>query len=89
MNVYTVLLSPRAGRILGKLHEPHLSEILGGIETLRQYGPFPQGKNVVKLQGAQSRYRFRFGDYRIVYEVETRARVLTITDAGQKKDIVY
>jgi mRNA interferase RelE/StbE len=55
------------------------------IEALRGLAldPFPQG--VKKLQD-RPEYRVRVGDYRILYEVDTQARVIVISAVLHRSD---
>ncbi len=55
------------------------------IEALRNlaFDPFPQGFK--KLQD-RSEYRIRVGDYRILYEVDTKARVIVISAVLHRSD---
>jgi mRNA interferase RelE/StbE len=47
--------------------------------------PFPEG--VQHLQGYKNTYRIRMGNYRIVYEVATTIRIITIVKVGHRKDV--
>ena len=58
---------------LRKLPERTLDRILESVEALME-NPFPHG--VEKLSGAERTYRIRIGDYRVVYEVETRSQLV-------------
>lgn len=45
------------------------------------------GNNIKKLRGALSGlYRYRIGDYRIVYSVESKIRIISIVWIGKRKD---
>lgn len=47
--------------------------------------PFPAGAE--PISGYDSFYRVRLGSYRIVYEVATTIRVITIIRIGHRKDV--
>lgn len=47
--------------------------------------PFPQGSQ--KLAGAERTYRIRVGDYRVIYEVYTVARMIEIQRVRHRKDV--
>ncbi len=47
--------------------------------------PFPEG--IKKIQGYEHIYRLRVGNYRIVYEVKTTIRIITIMRIAHRKDI--
>jgi mRNA interferase RelE/StbE len=46
--------------------------------------PFPSG--AIALQGRQG-YRIRIGDYRVLYEVDEAAKVVTVTAVGHRRDV--
>jgi mRNA interferase RelE/StbE len=41
--------------------------------------------DVKKLKGSKKQYRLRVGDYRVLFELESRA--ITVYDFGHRKDI--
>ena len=47
--------------------------------------PRPQGSE--KLAGAEDKYRVRQGNYRIVYSVDDRSRIVLITKIGDRKEV--
>lgn len=72
---YEVRLSKRANRELDLLGSMVKARIVSRLEELGE-DPFPRG--VVKLQGRQGVYRLRVGDYRVLYEVFTRDRLVLV-----------
>lgn len=75
MASYKVRLKPTAEKDLRKLPKPLIPRILHKIEALA-FDPFPA--QVTKLANAERLYRVRVGDYRIIYEVDTRDTLVTI-----------
>jgi mRNA interferase RelE/StbE len=47
----------------------------------------PLPSQVVKLSGAERLYRIRVGDYRIVYEVDAEAKLVTIHYVRHRRDV--
>ena len=47
--------------------------------------PRPSGSE--KLEGEENKYRVRQGNYRIVYSIDDRNRVVVITKIGDRKDV--
>lgn len=58
--------------------------ILDRIYSLAE-NPFPPG--VTKIQGYPRWYRIRVGDYRVIYEVATTIRIVTIMRVGHRKNV--
>ena len=47
--------------------------------------PRPSGSE--KLEGEENKYRVRRGNYRVVYSIDDRNRVVVITKIGNRKDV--
>ena len=69
---------------LRKLPPREVQRIVAEVESLGEE-PFPHGSE--KLAGAQHAYRIRLGDYRVVYQVFTDSRVVTIERVRHRKDV--
>lgn len=73
---YAVVVSDRAARELDRLPASLAARIYARIEALGS-DPRPQGTK--KLQGSMSGWRIRVGDYRILYEIDDRRRLIDIS----------
>ncbi|MBU2591574.1 MAG: type II toxin-antitoxin system RelE/ParE family toxin [Nitrospinota bacterium] len=72
------------GHDLRKIDKQFIPKILEAIESLSE-NPFPvQSK---KLKGAESSYRLRVGDYRVIYQVDALNQTVTIYHARHRKDV--
>lgn len=68
---------------LRKVDSQYMHRILNAIESLAD-NPFPvQSK---KLRDAESSYRLRIGDFRVIYQVDTQNRVVIIYHIRHRKD---
>ncbi len=85
MTAYAIAFKRSAQRQLGRLPRQVQDQINDAIAGLA-LEPRPHG--VAKLKGEIDRYRLRVGDYRIVYEIDDAARVLTVTTLGHRS-VVY
>jgi len=54
------------------------------IERLKA-DPFP--RQAIKLSGTKRLYRIRVGDYRIVYEVDTQVKKVTIHYVRHRREV--
>jgi mRNA interferase RelE/StbE len=82
---YKVEFRPSVEKILRKIRDPQLQRRLDtAIEKLSEN---PRGPGVEKMSDAASRYRFRVGDYRIVFEIHDAVLVVLILAIGDRKDI--
>lgn len=81
---YQVEITPAAKRQIKKLVEPVQLAI---IERLEQLAENPRPSGALKMQGAESLYRIRVGDYRIIYEIQDRALLIAIVKVGHRSDV--
>ena len=84
MASYRVRWKKSAQKELRKLHKDLILKILEFVENLSD-DPYPDGCR--KLRGSQHTYRFRIGDYRIVYDVQSDILTIEIIRIGHRKDI--
>lgn len=70
MASYKIIFKPSVEKDLRPLPKSVAVRIMERIEDLKGE-PFP--KQAVKLSGAEKLYRIRVGDYRIIYEADTKA----------------
>lgn len=82
---WQISLSPQAEKFIKKLKLRDVTErILKGISEL-QNGPFSLPYK--KLQGVDTMYRIRIGDYRVTYEVSENLRLIKILEIGHRQNI--
>ena len=81
---YKVEITSTAERQLKKLPVSAREKIGLLLQALAQ-DPLPFG--VKKLSGAESTYRLRVGDYRIIYDIEKRVLRILVLKVGHRKDI--
>ncbi|HSA59335.1 MAG TPA: type II toxin-antitoxin system RelE/ParE family toxin [bacterium] len=63
--------------------QPRVLEALQLLST----NPFSELLRFKKLKGAESLYRVRVGDYRIVYEVRGAVLLILVIKIGHRKDV--
>ena len=82
--VYAVFLKPAALRELRKLPEDIRRRVAARIDALAG-DPRPAG--VERIQGEADLYRVRVGDYRIVYQLASKALVVLVVRIGHRRDV--
>jgi mRNA interferase RelE/StbE len=80
----TIDVRPRARRSLRQLDPSVRKAIAQLIEGLAA-NPRPPG--VVPLTGHRPYLRVRSGDYRVIYSVDDRARMVTVAAVGHRREI--
>ena len=80
---YAVSLSLRAQRETRRLDRQILARIAKAIDSLVE-SPRPPG--CLKVKNTDRLWRIRVGDWRIGYEIDDAARVVTIITVGHRRD---
>jgi len=81
--MYELIYSPTALKQLEKLKGNIKERIIIALERLRIR---PESCNIKKLIGMQG-YRFRVGDYRIIFDIEKEKLLILILQIGHRKNI--
>ena len=84
MDSYDIHFKPSIVKDLRPLSEALVSRVMARIEGLKS-DPFP--RQAIKLSGTGRLYRIRVGDYRIVYEVDTPAKQVTIHYVRHRREV--
>ncbi len=82
--IYRVRLTSTAEKERKQLPVPLRSRIDSVIEGLKT-NPRPPG--VAKLSGSDNDWRIRVGDYRIVYEIDDSAKVVTVWRIAHRREV--
>lgn len=75
---------PHVGKELRDLQRGDLQRIMDRIRGLAD-DPRPSGCE--KLAGVSDAWRIRSGNFRIVYVVDDRAQVVTVTRVGHRREV--
>ena len=83
---YSVKLSPHAAKQYRRIDGPIKSRLHAAFDTL-QTSP-ASGPNVKPLKGQLRRYfRYRVGDYRIIYTIAMPERIVYVDYIQHRKDV--
>jgi mRNA interferase RelE/StbE len=80
---YSVIIENRAQKEFLKLPALYNSSIRHTIGTLADN---PRSHGVKKLAGSTDGYRIRVGDYRILYTIDDKRKLVTIYRIRNRKD---
>lgn len=81
---YEVRLARRAERSLASLQRGEQQRIRAALDLLADN---PRPPNCVAMQGEDSVYRVRVGDYRIVYEVLDTVLLIHVVRIGHRREV--
>ncbi|MEI7586392.1 type II toxin-antitoxin system RelE/ParE family toxin [Runella sp.] len=82
-NKYRVIFTKSAERELKKLTNQVIVRLIPVIKNLSD-NPRPSG--CIKLEGSSNRYRVRVGDYRILYEIEDKIKIVEIVGIRNRRE---
>lgn len=82
--MYHVTLPRSALKDLEAIAEPYQSAIERRIGALAVQ-PLPHG--VKKMKGYKNTWRIRVGDYRIIYTVDERQKIVDISGIGHRQSV--
>jgi mRNA interferase RelE/StbE len=69
---------------LRKINPQQIHRIFKAVEDLAE-NPFPNQPR--KLRGGEYFYRIRVGDYRVIYQVDSGAKIVTIYYVRHRKEV--
>ncbi len=81
---YRVIIKRTAVKDFRRLPKNVGNAVLEKIEGLKS-NPFPPRHR--KIVGAEYLYRVRMGDYRIIYEVDTKKEIINVIYIRHRKDV--
>ena len=82
--MYRVLLERRSERDLKKLPAEIFHRIIPQIKSLSE-NSHPSGCR--KITASENAWRIRVGEYRIVYEVDSRGKTVRVMRVRHRKDV--
>ena len=63
------------------------STVLRVIKAMESLGNEPFPRQAVKLAGAEDLFRIRVGDYRVIYEVDRRAKQVIVHHVRHRREV--
>ena len=84
--IYKVVFKKSAVKELEKVPEKTRKKILDAVQLLA-LNPRTELLQIKKLKGAESLYRFRIGDYRVIYTFEDRILKITLIKIGHRGEV--
>ena len=84
MGSYSLTFKPSVEKDLERISHETVTRVMKRIQGLA-LDPLPP--QAIKLSGSERLYRIRVGDYRVVYEVDARARLVVIHYVRHRRDV--
>lgn len=83
MTLYTVQIAPAVRKKLKRIPNADKKKILDTIESLGQ-NPRPNGYK--KLVGYSEFFRYRVGNYRIIYQIYDQVLLVSVVEVADRRD---
>jgi len=84
MASFKVVPKPSVEKDLRLLPKSTIARVIKQIDGLAD-NPFP--RQTAKLEGGEELYRIRVGDYRVIYGVDSAAKVVTIHHVRHRREV--
>lgn len=84
MASYKVVLKPSIEKDLRSIPKSTVGRVMNQIERLSQ-DPFP--RQTLKLEGTNDLRRIRVGEYRVIYEVDRKAKQVIIHHVRHRREV--
>jgi mRNA interferase RelE/StbE len=81
---YSVEVKPPARKELEALPDNMLSRVVRKVESL---GQTPRPAGCKKLKGFKDQWRVRVGDWRVVYIIDDKAKLVSVTRIAHRREI--
>jgi mRNA interferase RelE/StbE len=83
---YEVVFKKSAAKELQGLPQKIQQKILDAVQLL-SLNPYTELLQIKKMKGAESLYRVRIEDYRVIYLIENKIIKVTIIKIGHRKEV--
>jgi mRNA interferase RelE/StbE len=80
---YNIFILRRAQKELSELPTEAYERVRDNIFALAEY---PRPPSCVKLTNREG-WRIRIGDYRVIYDIDDKQRIITVLAIGHRRDI--
>ena len=82
--MYRVLLERSAEKDLGRLSSEIHDRVIVAIQSLATN---PRPPSCRKLTGSKNDWRIRVGDYRVVYEIADKIRIVRVSRVRHRREV--
>jgi mRNA interferase RelE/StbE len=83
--VYRLVIKPSATKELDAVEPKRLRQRL--VRAIEELAAEPRPPGCEKLAGGTDLYRIREGDYRAVYSIEDRDRLVRVLKVGHRREV--
>ena len=84
MPAYKLVVRPGVLKDVKSIPKATLLKLRSAMRTLADE-PFARGTS--KLQGTEDTFRIRVGDYRIIFDIDSNEKIVTIIHVAHRRDV--
>jgi len=84
--MYAINWANKAKKQLRKIDQKEQGTIIDAVDGLAQ---FPNTKNVVALTKHDYGYRLRVGNYRVLFDADTKIKIVDVRQVKKRDDRTY
>ena len=86
--MYSLIVRPKAERHFAKLPRNLQEKIAKKLKHLEN-DPFQSGLDIKKLAGTQKSYRLRVGELRVIYQLDSSIKKISVEDIDFRRTTTY
>ena len=86
--MHSLIVRPKAEKHFVKLPQKLQERVLKNLKKLEN-NPFQVGLDIKKLAGTEKSYRLRVGELRIIYQLDTSTKNISIEDIDFRRTTTY
>ncbi|MFH0924945.1 MAG: type II toxin-antitoxin system RelE/ParE family toxin [bacterium] len=84
MASFKILFKGSSAHDLRKIDKQYIPRIINAVEDLAGE-PFPSQSR--KLRDSESNYRLRVGDYRVIYQVDSKEKIISVYHIRHRREV--
>lgn len=85
-SLYKIVFKKSALKEIENLPKNVQGKILDAVQLLA-INPYTELLQIRKLKGAESLYRFRVGNYRLIYAIDGKVLKVTVIKIGHRREV--
>ncbi len=86
--MYQLIICPRAEKHFSRLPRKLQQKIANSLKKL-EADPFQIGLDIKKMVGTKRSYRLRIGELRVIYQLDTKIKEISVEDIDFRRTATY
>lgn len=86
--MYQLIIRPRAEKHFSRLPRKLQQKITNSLKKLEE-NPFQASLDIKKLAGTKTSFRLRVGELRVIYQLDTKVKQISVEDIDFRRTTTY